>query len=351
MFVTWAYDSTGRVISNSRAGGADSIAITYDDTAGTSTLTDALGEVRTFSFETRNDKIHVVSVSGAPCTTGCGSRFASYTIDANGYPASRIDHNGNVTTSVYDARGLETSRTEAVGTPEERTITIQWHAIFRLPEQITEPGKTTAFTYDAQGRPLTRTETDTVSGDMRTTTNTYNAEGLLETRDGPRTDVIDVTSFVYDEWGNLTQITNALGHVSRVTYDLHGRPVTLEDPNGLVTTLVYDARGRLLRRDVGGQLITFAYDGVGNVTKTTLPDGSFLVSEYDDARRLVAIADNLGNRIVYTLNAAGNRVGETVQDPSGNVTRTRSRVFNALNRLIQVVGGAGQCRSRWCERS
>ena len=279
LYVTWTYDADGRVTSNSRTGGADSVTLTYDDNAHTTTLTDALGAVRTYSFETIRDRIQVSAVSGAPCTSGCRNAFMDYTYDANGYPASRTDHNGYQTTFVYDARGLETSRAEAVGTPEERTITTRWHAAFRLPELITAPGKTTAFTYDAQGRLLTLTETDTLTGRLRTTTHSYNAEGLLDTRDGPRTDVSDLTTFRYDAQGNRTEISNALGHVSRITaHDPHGRPLTLEDPNGLVTTLAYDARGRLTGRTMGGQPTTFAYDGVGNVTRTTLPDGSFLLS-------------------------------------------------------------------------
>ena len=343
LYITWAYDAKGRVIANSLAGGADSVTLAYDDVAGTTTLTDALGEVRTFSFETIHDRMHVATVSGAPCTTGCGSRFADYTTDANGHPASRTDHNGNVTTLVYDARGLEISRTEAVGSPQERTITTEWHAVLRLPELVTEPGKTTAFTYDAQGRLLTRTETDTVSGNSRTRTNTYNALGLVATHDGPRNDVTDVTTIDYDAQGNVVQSTNALGHVSRVTaYDPHGHPLTLVDANGLVTTLVYDARRRLTRRDVGGSTTRFEYDGVGNVIRTILPDGSALFSEYDDAHRLVAIEDSLGNRTEFVLDAAGNRVGETVKDSAASITRTRTRVFNALNRLTKEIGGAGQ---------
>ncbi len=123
LYVTWTYDADGRVTSNSRTGGADSVTLSYDDSARTTTLTDALGAVRTYSFETSHDRIQVSTVSGAPCTSGCSNAFAAYTYDANGYPASRTDHNGHQTTFVYDARGLETSRTEAMGTLEERTIT------------------------------------------------------------------------------------------------------------------------------------------------------------------------------------------------------------------------------------
>ncbi|QBL24463.1 hypothetical protein C9I70_18125 [Pseudomonas aeruginosa] len=44
----------------------------------------------------------------------------------------------------------------------------------------------------------------------------YNALGLIERADGPRTDVQDVTLYAYDSRGNLTQVTNALGQVTRL---------------------------------------------------------------------------------------------------------------------------------------
>ncbi len=177
----------------------------------------------------------------------------------------------------------------------------------------------------------------------RTTTQTYNALGLLETIDGPRTDANDVTTLTYNASGDLIQITNALGHTTQITaYDAHGRPLTIVDPNGALTTLTYDARGRLLTRTVAGATTTFAYDGVGNVIQTTMPNGAFLSNAYDAAHRLVAVADNLGNRIEYTLDALDNRIQEDVRDPQGTLTRTLSRTYNDLNRLVATVGGAGQ---------
>jgi YD repeat-containing protein len=46
--------------------------------------------------------------------------------------------------------------------------------------------------------------------------------------------------------------------------------------------------------------------------RLTRPDGSFFTSTYDAARRLVGIADSLGNRTVYTLDAVSNRIKEQV---------------------------------------
>jgi YD repeat-containing protein len=59
---------------------------------------------------------------------------------------------------------------------------------------------------------------------------------------------------------------------------------------------------------------------------------------YDDAQRQVAVSDNLGNRIDYTLDNAGRRTGETVKDPSGTLSRQVSRIMDALGRVQQVTG-------------
>ena len=88
-------------------------------------------------------------------------------------------------------------------------------------------------------------------GEQITTTNTLTATGtsvggsaaLLNTTVG-KLDVTatdpngKVTSYAYDAKGDVTSITNALGQVTHFTsYDADGRPLTIQDPNGLVTTL------------------------------------------------------------------------------------------------------------------
>ncbi|MCP4127870.1 MAG: hypothetical protein GY753_12505 [Gammaproteobacteria bacterium] len=180
----------------------------------------------------------------------------------------------------------------------------------------------------------------------QTITYTYNPLGLVETIDGPRVDVNDITRFDYDAQGNRTHITNALGHITQISaHDASGRPLTLIDPNGVTTQLTYDARGRLLTRTTDGHITTLTYDGVGNVINITQADGSQTHYEYDPANRLTAISDGLGNRIVYTLDNAGNRIQEQVLDPANNLKRTHSRVYDELSRMIQRIGADSQTSS------
>ncbi|KQJ47662.1 RHS repeat protein, partial [Pseudomonas aeruginosa] len=72
---------------------------------------------------------------------------------------SKRDNNGNLTTYQYNARGLETSRTEAAGTAQARTITTDWHPTLFLPVQVSEPGRITRYQYDAEGRKTGETVT------------------------------------------------------------------------------------------------------------------------------------------------------------------------------------------------
>jgi YD repeat-containing protein len=345
------------------------------------TETDPLGVVRTFNNIQPNGVGMIQSITGSVCPS-CGPQFRTY--DGNTNVASRTDWNGHRTNYAYDnARNLEISRTEGLtagggATPQARTVTTEWHSTFRLPTRVAEPLRITTYAYNGDGGAQCGSKPDgtqlpgvlcskTVqatsdpdgsqglsaipAGAPRTWSYAYNANGQLLTVDGPRADVSDVTTYTYyanddanpGRRANIATITNAAGHLTQITaYNVHGQPTTIVDPNGLTTTLAYDLRQRLTSRTVGGETTGYAYDGAGQLTRVTLPDGSFLAYSYDGAHRLVGMQDNLGNRIAYTLDAMGNRRQARVIDPAGNLAQTRSRVYSSLNRLVQEIGALGQ---------
>jgi RHS repeat-associated protein len=334
-FATYAYDAYGRAVSTEHAGGVEKVTLTYGD--GTTKVTDARNYVHSYNFSTQFDVVKPAAVTG-PCLT-CAAKAYGY--DANGFTSSRTDRNGKLTTYVHNARGLETSRTEASGTLQARTITTQWHYTFHLPTKITEPNRVTTLTYDAKGNLLTRT----VAADTqtRTWTYTYNSRGQVLSVDGPRTDVADLTTFTYDVQGNLATITNALGHVTRIaSYDANGQPLTLQDPNGLTTTLAYDARGRLVSSTAGTETTLYQYDAAGNLIKIADPAGATLAYTYDAAHRLTGVRDALGNRIAWTLDKQGNRIGEKAYDPANLLRRTHTWAYDGLSRLVKSIGANSQ---------
>lgn len=188
---------------------------------------------------------------------------------------------------------------------------------------------------------LVSTITQAATAD-RTSAVMYNAEGLAEAIDGPRTDVSDVTRYTYDTQGHLSKTINALGQVVHYeAHNIYGSPGKVTDANGVVTLLTYTPDGWLqtVTRDANGAaaVTSMIYDAVGNVVQTSDPDGVVARYTYDEASRLTDISDGAGNRIHYTLDLAGNRTKEETIDVTGTARRTVSRSFNSLGQLLTVT--------------
>jgi len=382
-FATWAYDSQGNAISSEHAAGVGKVVLSYP-AATSSTATDANGTTRSYTSQVVNGIAKAGSISEAGTNI---SRTRSMTYDAHGNLATGTDYNGNVTTYQYDlTRDLETSRVEASGTLQARTITTTWHPVWRVPVKIAEPNKLTTLMYNGDGgsycapntalsngqpigvvcQKIEQATSDatgsqgvaaTVVGTPTTWRYTYNADGQILTAAGPRTDVNDATTYSYrtaDDTatppqyrrGDLYSVTDALGHATTFDrYDLNGRPLQMTDANGTVTTLTYSPRGWLTSRTVTPasstpQTTAYAYDYVGQLTQVTQPAGSSASFTYDGAHRMTGAADSLGNSIAYTLDAMGNRTQEQSKDPGGSLARQITRVFDAINRPLKVTVGS-----------
>lgn len=344
-YVTWRYDYQNRAIESTYADGANRYTFSFGDKR--TVVTDPYGASSTFLFRQIQDTNYATSTS-QPCSS-CGAGSVSTTeYNGNGDPSWERDHNGNLTTFSYNARRLLTQVTQASGSPEAQTRSATWHPTWRLPTRINEPAASsgsmvTDYTYNARG--LVETKTITADGQSRVWRYTYNARGQVLTEDGPRTDVVDVTRYAYDDAGNLASVTDPNNLVTRYTqYDAAGKLLARVDPNGTTTLYGYDDRDRLRTVTVvpagqsTGETTVYLYDGAGNLTRMQLPDGSALIYGYDDAGRLTRISDSLGNRIVYTLNAAGDRVKEDSFDPQDRLAQTMSRTINHLGRLTELKG-------------
>jgi YD repeat-containing protein len=141
------------------------------------------------------------------------------------------------------------------------------------------------WSYDAAGRAVSSEH----AGGVDRVTFAYNVEGTTTVTDA----LGQARTYTYDVQGNLATVTNALGQITQITaYDAHGRPLTLQDPNGAVTELRYDARGWLLSQSINSSMTRFDYDPVGNLIKLTLPMGAYLSYRYAAAQRLTGISDS-----------------------------------------------------------
>jgi len=350
---TYTYDDRGRVLTTERSGPENKYTFSYPAlqlTTWINTVQDAFGATHTYTFEV---------VDGVPRLKTDARNYLgteSRTFDAVGNVATKTNRRGMVTTYAYDlTRNLETSRTEAYGTARARTITTTWHPTYRLPATVTQPSgvsgvnEVTTYTYDASGN-LTKKNV-TAGALVREWNYTVNSLGQVLTVNGPRTDVVDVTTMTYYPAndpcmgcrGQVWTVTNAAGHVTTFNaYTADGRPSQVTDPNGAVTAMTYTPRGWLESRSVAGETTGYQYDAAGNLTRVTLPDLSWVQYTYDDANGLIRVEDRLGNSVDYELDVMGNRVDERVKDPQGALKKLLFRSYDGGNRLFRETGSTGQ---------
>lgn len=59
---------------------------------------------------------------------------------------------------------------------------------------------------------------------------------------------------------------------------------------------------------------------------------------YDPAYRQTAVSDDLGGRIDYTLDNAGNEVTENAKEVGGALRRQLTRSIDALGRVQKATG-------------
>ncbi|MEE5062460.1 RHS repeat protein [Pseudomonas alliivorans] len=156
-FATWDYDWRGRAISSEHNGGAGRVEVTYNSDS-ISSVVNELGKATVYRFEQIGGVKRITSIEGEP-SSNCPASNSSFTYNDRGLILTKTDAKGLITTYAYNDRGLEVSRTEASGTTLARTVTTEWDPDRFLPIRVTEPDRITTYSYDVQGRELSRQTT------------------------------------------------------------------------------------------------------------------------------------------------------------------------------------------------
>ena len=196
-----------------------------------------------------------ILASGTPRISS--SIRANVTQSQNSY-----DQAGNITQKIekglttkytYDlTRNLETSRTEAFGTAQERKTATTWHPDFSKPTEIKEFSggqvlRVTTFSYDSNGNALSKTITDPQTQEARTWSYKYNNFGQLIKETNPQG---QISSYQYVESnGNLLKTISADGITTDYSqHNADSQPQHIESSNGQSIDLVYDDTGRIIQQ-------------------------------------------------------------------------------------------------------
>ncbi|HWU53005.1 MAG TPA: RHS repeat-associated core domain-containing protein [Tahibacter sp.] len=347
-------------------------AATYDVNGNIDTRTDDNGSVTDYTYDTRNRETRRIEAANAAGVHAASKR----TIETDWHASWRLP----VERRTFDSTNTLVARTQW-------KYNLRGQPVARCEVDVNDAAalayvcsETTAPSAAAKVRRWTYAYCE--AADVALPGSTCPVLGYAKSVDGPRSASDagmnaqeDITGYSYyaatDESGcgmaagpchrkgDLWKTTNALGQVEEVVaYDKVGRKTLVRDANGTLTGSGYDERGRLVAWIVYAKATPTSwpddaktlldYDGVGNLVRLEHPDGVALNYVYDDAHRLTDIIDADGNRIHYTLDAVGNRVGEAVYDASYNpatpgqgLKRALTREYNVLRRLVRSLDANG----------
>ncbi|WP_350276525.1 LamG-like jellyroll fold domain-containing protein [Kribbella sp. HUAS MG21] len=284
----------------------------------------------------------------------------TYTYDQRGLPLSETDPLGNIEHYEYDESGNVAVTTGAAvaaesngGTPvSARPVTTTGYDTFGDEVELRDPdGTVTVITRDTSGRPVT------------TRLPNYTPPG--------GSPITATSSTTFGPSGTVTSTTDALGHVTRYTYDQFGRLSKTVEPNGGVTTYAYDLNDDLLRTvnpvgaysqstyDYLGRKITdsrferagsstfttsYAYSSAGFLQRETQPSGSYVTYTTNAVGDVITRTDAAGNSTQYgydhlsrpvVVTAPDGSKRRTVYDEPGN--NTMAKAYDSSGRFISKI--------------
>ncbi|HAS0824720.1 TPA: type IV secretion protein Rhs [Enterobacter cloacae subsp. cloacae] len=296
------------------------------------------GEQLTFEYDFENGIRRAIRDDGAQ---------ANWLIDDDDNVARFTDYDGRQTTFVYrdgelsdvilpggamrcstwDKYGRMTSETDPAG----RRTEYYW---YRLTDRITRTvypdGTSSQAMYDLRGRLLSETDpagnaiayhypdeeenlpesiTDALGGVVRLV---WNIQGLLT----QRTDCSgSVTRFSYDRFGQLIASEDAEGNITRREWNNAGLLSAVIHPDGSRESLVWNERGQLTGwRDPLESEVRWAYNALGLPVSLTDRIGRVRQWRYDPRGNLLRLDNGNGAEYRFTYDAVGRPLSETRPD-------------------------------------
>ncbi len=110
---------------------------------------------------------------------------------------------------------------------------------------------------------------------------------------------------VYTSSNKTINFSTSDGYNSKQVLDAVGRTISLQDGPFAPTSFTYDTRGRVSTVTRGNRVSTYAYDSFGNISQVTDPLNRVTKYFYDEADRLIKKTDHLLNDTLFAYDSNG----------------------------------------------
>ncbi len=270
------------------------------------------GDALTYNYNTTGDLASVVNALGH------ATAYDGY--NGLGLPGRTIDPNGLQTTYTYDRRGRVATEALSVGgrftsyqyspfdrvksvsvSPNGFTKTLTYNQLNRLTQVSDGTGKSLHNTYDVLGNVTSEYAMNGASMTYRRFFD-YNEAGYLVAERGNGLQKVTYARNAADE---ITSSTDALGQITRFTYDGMGRNDTITAPDSKVLRQTNDGAGRVTSvQDYRGITTSYKHDGFNNRTEINSPDSGLTTIAYNVDGQPNLVTDVTGS-VSYTYDSLG----------------------------------------------
>lgn len=207
--------------------------------------------------------------------------------------------------------------TKGSGGALKRTLSRVYNTLGQLATQADAQANPTDFTYDTAGN--VKTVTDALG---HVTSNDYDPLNRLKRALQDVGGIEAETKFEYDANDNLTKVTDPKGLDTTYTYNGFGDLTQLSSPDTGVTTFTYDSAGnRASQTDARGITTTYQYDALNRLTQVGYPTSSLNVSYTYDVTQPVCQAGETFSVGRLTLMVDGSGSTQYCHDRFGQVVR------------------------------
>ena len=347
---SYEYDEYGRITKKTDAAGRPTL-VSYNPYGDVSQVVDKDGNGHFFEFdynETKDEFYALTRTSsgnieeawydqeGDDLRVDINGRTIK-TLVKDGYNRTITDEKGNVTQITLD----EWDDPVKIIYPDGSTLTLEYDLRFnKVSRRVTPRGVVTTYTYDETGNLIQKIEALGTDAERKTIYTYYENTDLLETstRQGDDRTEAATVEFSYDALGNLTMVTDPMGHTMEILeHDNMGNPLKIKDFRNYTWTSTYDCLGRIIsRQDPKGRQVLFEYDEANNLTAMINAALKRFEFEYDDHNNQIKSTDPYGNAIENQYNT-DNLLVKSIDREGKSI----DFAYDKEKRLLNIIDGAG----------
>lgn len=314
----YTYDNDNRLISTTSALGHTTL-FAYDAVGNRIGVTDAAGHTITSMFDVHNNLIATLDPSAV---NAAQNRQTQHTYDVVGNRTSMTDAEGRRTDYEFNTRRelVKTITATVAGadgvTPVRYQSTTSYDGVGNRVTNTDNRGFTTEYLYTQNH--LIRQQTDAIGHVTRYTYDANNNQVQIVA--GLQLEVAkrQILKFTFDEENQVISQVDAEGNVSSQSYDAVGNRLSFTDGNGNTTNFIFDKNNRRrfeihpqVADPVNGGVVRYAaetrYDGNGNVIEEIDENGHSTKYTFDRDKRLVVTQDANGTKTIFQYDSRNNR--------------------------------------------